>query len=58
MPVCSGDQRSHSRWRCLVPVTEFQQWSIDPMPETGKKKQFWFKVPSQLILAFAGIQEI
>jgi putative SOS response-associated peptidase YedK len=41
--------------RCLVPVTEFQEWSVDPMPDTGKKKAFWFKVPSQPIFAFAGI---
>lgn len=41
--------------RCLVPVTEFQEWSVAPMPETGKKKPFWFKVPSQPIFAFAGI---
>jgi len=41
--------------RCLVPVTEFQEWSVEPMPDTGKKKPFWFSVPSQPIFAFAGI---
>ncbi|CAN5118574.1 SOS response-associated peptidase family protein [soil metagenome] len=41
--------------RCLVPVTEFQEWSVEPIPETGKKKAYWFSVPSQLIFAFAGI---
>lgn len=41
--------------RCLVPVTEFQEWSVAPMPDTGKKKAFWFSVPSQPIFAFAGI---
>lgn len=41
--------------RCLVPVTEFQEWSVAPMPGTGKKKAFWFSVPSQPVFAFAGI---
>lgn len=41
--------------RCLVPVTSFQEWSILPMPKTGKKKAFWFSVLSQPIFAFAGI---
>jgi len=41
--------------RCLVPVTEFQEWSVEPMPETGKKKPFWFSLPAQPIFAFAGI---
>lgn len=41
--------------RCLVPVTEFQEWSVAPMADTGKKKAFWFTVPSQPVFAFAGI---
>lgn len=41
--------------RCLVPVTEFQEWSIEPMPDTGKKKPFWFSLRSQPIFAFAGV---
>ena len=41
--------------RCLVPVTEFQEWSVDPMPDTGKKRPFWFDLPSRPIFAFAGI---
>ena len=41
--------------RCLVPVTEFQEWSVEPMPETGKRKPFWFSLPAQQIFAFAGI---
>lgn len=41
--------------RCLVPVTEFQEWSVEPMPDTGKKKPFWFQVPSRPIFAFAGV---
>jgi putative SOS response-associated peptidase YedK len=41
--------------RCLVPVTEFQEWSVEPDPDTGKKRPHWFRVPSQPIFAFAGI---
>lgn len=41
--------------RCLVPVTEFQEWSATPDPATGKKRPHWFNVPSQSIFAFAGI---
>lgn len=41
--------------RCLVPVTEFQEWSVAHMCDTGKKKAFWFSVPSQPVFAFAGI---
>lgn len=41
--------------RCLVPVTRFQEWSVKPDPETGKKRPYWFTVPSQPIFAFAGI---
>lgn len=41
--------------RCLVPVTEFQEWSVESMPETGKRKPFWFSLPAQPIFAFAGI---
>jgi putative SOS response-associated peptidase YedK len=39
----------------LVPVTEFQEWSAEPLREMGKKKAFWFKVPSHPIFALAGI---
>lgn len=41
--------------RCLVPVTEFQEWSVAPDPATGKKRPYWFNVPSQPIFTFAGI---
>lgn len=41
--------------RCLVPVTEFQEWSQAPMPGTGKKRPFWFSLTSQPIFAFAGV---
>jgi putative SOS response-associated peptidase YedK len=41
----------HPSLRCLVPVTQFQEWS----GAKGAKRQHWFSVPSQPIFAFAGI---
>lgn len=41
--------------RCLVPFTQFQEWSSAPDPETGKKRPFWFSIPSRPVAAFAGI---
>ncbi len=41
--------------RCLVPFTQFQEWSLAPDPQTGRKRAFWFDVPSRPIAAFAGI---
>ena len=41
--------------RCLVPVTRFQEWSVEPDPETGKKRPYWFSLRAQPIFAFAGI---
>lgn len=41
--------------RCLVPVTEFQEWSVEPDPETGKKRPYWFSMPSRPIFSFAGV---
>ena len=41
--------------RCLIPVTEFQEWSAAPDPLTGKKRPYWFNLPASPIFAFAGI---
>lgn len=41
--------------RCLVPVTSFQEWSVEPDPVTGKKRPHWFSVPSRPIFTFAGV---
>lgn len=41
--------------RCLVPVTSFQEWSVEPDPITGKKRPHWFSVPSRPIFTFAGV---
>jgi putative SOS response-associated peptidase YedK len=45
----------HTQFRCLVPVTKFQEWSDAPSPVTGKKTQHWFHIPAEPIFAFAGI---
>lgn len=37
--------------RCLVPVTEFCEWS----GEKGSKREHWFSLPSKPIFAFAGV---
>jgi putative SOS response-associated peptidase YedK len=49
-PFWIGNLR-HVELRCLVPVTQFQEWS----GTKGAKVQHWFSVPSQPIFAFAGI---
>jgi len=41
--------------RCLVPVTEFQEWSVEADPVTGKKRPYWFSIPSRPIFTFAGV---
>ncbi|MBN8808416.1 MAG: SOS response-associated peptidase family protein [Sphingomonas sp.] len=41
--------------RCLVPFTQFQEWTVEPDPETGKKRPHWFSIPSRAIGTFAGI---
>ncbi|MCG7349309.1 SOS response-associated peptidase family protein [Sphingomonas sp. ACRSK] len=42
------------RNRCLVPLTEFCEWTPDKDPEHGIKGEMWFAVPSQPIFAVAG----
>lgn len=63
-PVCNVRNYTSPFWRsalanperrCLVPVTEFQEWSVEADPVTGKKRPHWFSVPSRPIFAFAGI---
>ena len=41
--------------RCLVPFTEFQEWTLSPDPSTGKKRAHWFSVRSRPVAAMAGI---
>lgn len=41
--------------RCLVPVTEFSEWSQAEDPVTGRKRKHWFALKDQLLFAFAGL---
>lgn len=41
--------------RCLVPFTQFQEWTAMPDHITGKKRAYWFSVPSRPVAALAGI---
>ncbi len=46
--------------RCLVPVTQFSEWSAAPDPQTGRKRKHWFDLlPSSQegdpLFAFAGL---
>lgn len=41
----------HSEYRCLVPVTSFQEWG----GVKGARTQHWFSVTAAPIFAFAGI---
>lgn len=40
--------------RCLIPFTEFCEWSRDKDPEHGIKGEMWFGVADQPIFAVAG----
>lgn len=41
----------HTMFRCLIPVTSFQEWG----GERGRRTQHWFSVPSEPVFAIAGI---
>ena len=41
--------------RCLVPVSAFVEWTVEPDPLTGKKRKVWFEVVDAELFAFAGI---
>jgi putative SOS response-associated peptidase YedK len=52
--IKSGNWRnmlSNPTRRCLVPVTDFCEWS----GERGTKREHWFSLPSAPIFSFAGI---
>lgn len=44
--------RSH---RVLVPASAFCEWSAEPDPETGRKRQHWFALGDRPLFAFAGL---
>jgi putative SOS response-associated peptidase YedK len=41
--------------RCLVPVTEFSEWSQAADPATGRKTKHWFALRQDPLFAFAGL---
>lgn len=41
--------------RCLVPVTQFCEWTAVPDPATGRKRKVWFALEDDEPFAFAGI---
>ena len=41
--------------RCLVPVTQFCEWTAEPDPVTKRKSQKWFALADDAPFAFAGI---
>lgn len=41
----------HTMFRCLIPVTSFQEWG----GERGRRTQHWFSVPTEPVFAIAGI---
>ncbi|MBA3510800.1 SOS response-associated peptidase family protein [Sphingomonas sp.] len=43
------------RWRCLIPVTRFCEWTAEPDQVTGRKSKVWFAQPDQPVFAFAGV---
>ncbi len=43
------------RWRCLIPVTRFCEWTGEPDQGTGRKSKVWFGQPDQPVFAFAGV---
>jgi putative SOS response-associated peptidase YedK len=42
-------------WRCLVPVSDFCEWTDVPNPVTGKKSKKWFRLKCDTPFMFAGI---
>ena len=44
--------------RCLIPLTEFCEWSRDKNPEHGIKGEMWFGVIDQPIFAVAGFWQV
>ncbi len=43
------------RWRCLIPVTQFCEWTAEPDEGTGRKSKVWFGQSDQPVFAFAGV---
>ena len=45
---------AHSEQRCLIPLTEFAEWTPTKDPVHGIKGEMWFTVTDQPIFAVAG----
>lgn len=43
------------KYRCLVPVSTFCEWTDTPDPVTGKKSRRWFRLKNDTPFMFAGI---
>lgn len=41
--------------RCLIPATEFSEWSLQRDPQTRRRHRLWFQMRSQEPFVFAGI---
>lgn len=41
--------------RCLVPATQYYEWTTDPERPKGKKLMWQFTVPAQAVFAFPGL---
>lgn len=43
--------------RCIVPVTRFCEWTVEPDPETKRKRKVWFGMHEdrEPLFAFAGL---
>jgi putative SOS response-associated peptidase YedK len=47
----------YARRRCLVPATQYFEWTTDPANPKGRKLMWRFTVPGQPTFAFAGLWE-
>jgi putative SOS response-associated peptidase YedK len=47
----------YARRRCLVPATQYFEWTTDPANPKGRKPMWRFTVPDQPTFAFAGLWE-
>ena len=48
---------SNTERRCIVPATQFCEWTAEPLPETGRKAKVWFGMHERHdpLFAFAGL---
>lgn len=51
----SAYQGAYAHGRCLIPATEYFEWTRDPQTPKGRSLMWKFTVPGQPVFAFAGI---